>query len=100
MKKLSLLVEDLTVDSFETGGAEPIRGTVRAHGDSSDCSYNTPMYTFCHLTCRVDCGQSAECTPRCPAWATNDCTGGGGGNPTVEVTGCATNCNISCIEPC
>jgi hypothetical protein len=95
MKKLNLLVEDLAVESFETGRAEPIRGTVRAHGDSSDCSFNSPMYTFCNLTCRIDCGESGECTPRCPRGGT-----GGGGNPTIEVTACASNCNISCVEPC
>lgn len=95
MKKLSLHLEELAVESFETGSPEPLRGTVRAHGDSSGCSYNSPMYTFCNLTCKIDCGESGECTPRCPAWTTTT----GGGNETVELS-CDTGCNISCIEPC
>jgi hypothetical protein len=93
MKKLSLQLDDLAVESFETGEPEPLRGTVRAHGDSSDCSYNSPMYTFCNLTCRIDCGESGECTPRCPGWGT------GGGDETHDLS-CETFCQISCQDPC
>lgn len=94
MKKLSLDLDALAVESFETDGAEPMRGTVRAHGDSRDCSYWSPMYTFCNLTCKIDCGESGECTPVCPTGGTT-----GGGGETIDLS-CDTNCNLSGIDPC
>ena len=97
MKKLNLHGEDLSVESFETAGTEPMRGTVRGYGDSSNCSYGTPAYTACRLTCQFECGESEECTPACP----NDGTGGTGGTggASFEVS-CNTGCRITCLVPC
>lgn len=95
MKKLNLHLDELSVESFETAAPDPARGTVRAHGDSSDCSYGSPGYTACRLSCAYDCGESNECTPACP----NGGTGGGGGGQTLEVS-CDTACRLSCAFPC
>ena len=97
MRKLSLHLEDLAVDSFATAPVDGLRGTVRGHGDSSDCSYGSPQYTACEFTCAIACGQSAECTPACP--------GGSGGctNPPTTTTTdptAATACDLSCEFPC
>jgi hypothetical protein len=93
MKKLTLELDDLCVESFETAGPVSLRGTVRAHGDSSDCSYFSPQYTFCDLSCEFACGQSEECTPRCPGG-----TGGGTGTTTdpTPQTFCDLSCEIAC----
>lgn len=98
MKKLVLALEALTVESFETSGVEELRGTVRAHGDSSNCSYYSPHYTFCDLSCEFACGQSEECTPVCPGGTgtsgTTGCTGTTAG-PTPQ-----TFCDLSCEFAC
>lgn len=94
MKKLVLQLEALTVESFETSGTEALRGTVRAHGDSSDCSYYSPHYTFCDLSCEFECGQSHECTPVCPGGG-----GGGTGGTTTDPTP-QTFCDLSCEFAC
>ena len=92
MKKLSLQLEELAVESFETGDAPDPRGTVHGHGDSSNCSYDSPMYTQCRLSCMYECGESADCTPACPG-------GGGGGGGSADPT-CQTHCRLSCAYPC
>lgn len=97
MKKLMLDVDALTVESFETAGPDTLRGTVRAHGDSANCSYYSPHYTFCDLSCEFACGQSDECTPVCP---------GGSGGCTTTGTGTTTGptpqtfCDMSCEFAC
>ena len=80
MKKLSLKLEDLSVESFDTSVAEAPRGTVVGAGFSDttcnqiicDCVTNgrecdSAGDTVCDLTC-ADCG-SADiiCSNTCPA---------------------------------
>ena len=59
MKKLSLDLDELTVESFETIGAEDERGTVVAHG-------STGAEILCHCsgldTCGEDCGSGSSAT--------------------------------------
>lgn len=95
MKKLNLHLEDLSVESFETAAPDEIRGTVRGHNDSTGCSYDSPNYTGCRLSCAYDCGASAECTPECPGGG----TGPGGGGGTYD-NSCDTGCRLSCAYPC
>ena len=95
MKKLSLRLDDLSVESFETADPAPARGTVRAYGDSYDCSYGSPDYTACRASCAYACGESEECTPACPGGG----TGGSGGGQTMDVS-CDTACRASCLYPC
>jgi len=95
MNKLKLTLDDLAVESFQTASAEELRGTVRGFGDSTNCSYGSPMYTACDLSCELECGGSGECTPTCP----NTTTGGGGGSPGPTCypdSGCDLSCEFAC----
>lgn len=58
MKKLSLDLDDMALDSFETvTGDEKPRGTVRAHAsDVTSCI--TWDYETCHWSCQQTCGDS------------------------------------------
>lgn len=94
MKKLTLKLDELSVESFEIAAPRQLRGTVRGHGDSSDCSYGSPMYTACDLSCEFECGQSGECTPACPG-GSGTCGGGGSTDPTCE-TACDLSCEFAC----
>ena len=94
MKKLNLRLDDLSVESFETAAPDELRGTVRAYGDSSGCSYGSPAYTACRLSCAYDCGESEECTPACP-----NGSGGSGGGQTIGDS-CDTGCRLSCRYEC
>jgi hypothetical protein len=94
MKKLNLRVEDLAVESFRTAEADELRGTVRAHDESSWCSYDSPGYTGCRLSCMYDCGESGGCTGDCPGGGS-----GSGGTATQEAS-CNTGCKLSCAYPC
>ena len=100
MKKLNLHVEELAVESFETAGAEPMRGTVRGYGDSSNCSYGSPGFTGCRLTCAFECGESEECTPACPNGGTGGCGTGGTGGTGGSGESCNTGCRITCLAAC
>jgi hypothetical protein len=97
MRKLNLRPDDLAVESFDTADAHEVRGTVDAHGDSADCSYGSPGYTACRLSCAYPCGDSEECTPACPNGGTGGTGGTGGG--TWEQS-CNTSCKLSCAYPC
>ena len=76
MKKLSLHLDDLTVESFDTSAPAPARGTVQGHdhSDPSNCDnsgfcscngYPCDTYT-CRCTdpdtCAYSCGQSCPNT--------------------------------------
>lgn len=99
MKKLNLHLDDLAVESFETGDGDELRGTVRAHGDSAGCSYGSPAYTGCRLSCMYDCGESDDCTPACPNGGGTGGGGTGGGGGSYDVS-CNTGCKLSCAYPC
>lgn len=102
MKKLMLRVEELAVESFETSGADGLRGTVRGYGDSSNCSYGSPNFTGCDMTCEFPCGESDECTPACPPHVTPGCSQtctcpGTGGQPSCDpYTQCDMTCEFAC----
>lgn len=97
MKKLSLRVEDLTVESFRTSDSAAVRGTVQGHlDDSSACSYGSPEYTACDLSCEFECGASGDCTPACPG-GSGGCDGGTVGYPTDHPdSGCDLSCEFAC----
>ena len=47
MRKLELKIEDLAVESFNTAGADPARGTVHAHNsDALDSGCGGCEYTY------------------------------------------------------
>jgi len=52
-KKLSLELEALAVDSFETSAGTGPRGTVNAHDASAGCQPTPPEYADC--TCYASC---------------------------------------------
>ena len=88
MIKLNLKLEELTVESFETSEAEPVRGTVLGHETGTfpqiicGCSYDIGTCdNTCGASCR-SCAQTCGCT-----------TGTGPG--TNDVT-CATGLQIIC----
>ena len=101
MKKLTLQLDDLSVESFETSTQEQLRGTVRGFGDSSNCSYGSPQYTQCDFSCEFPCGESDECTPACPNQSpgcSNTCTCPvTGGLPSCDPY---TQCDFSCEFEC
>lgn len=90
MRKLRLRIDDLEVESFRTAPVESLRGTVRAFDDSTDCSYGSPMYTGCDLTCAFPCDGSGDCTPTCPR------TSGGGGGTAWATCYPDSGCDLSC----
>ena len=85
MKKLSLDLEALAVDSFETGARRARVGTVRAHGETgfdpdstAPCAAGTEAGGTCDTTCRqIIC----TCTQGGEPWQTcdNNCNTGPGG---------------------
>lgn len=91
MKKLSLRLDELAVESFDTLDVEAERGTVEAHD-----SYDSPGYTACKLSCAYPCDESEECTPACPGGG----TGGGGGGGGTMFQSCDTSCRLSCAYAC
>lgn len=95
MKKLSLRMDDLAVESFVTSAPADRTGTVRGHDDSTQCSYGSPDYTLCDATCNLPCAASDECTPTCP-WNTVQC------NPTPPCPGTWLSCDpyTRCDDSC
>ena len=55
MKKLSLEVEALSVDSFETSRGQAPFGTVRGHSEGDDPSNPTPPVELDACTCLAGC---------------------------------------------
>jgi hypothetical protein len=55
MKKLSLEIEALSVDSFETSGGQAPFGTVRGHSEGDDPSNPTPPVELDACTCLAGC---------------------------------------------
>lgn len=85
MAKLSLKLEELTVESFETAEPLPVRGTVLGQETGSEpqiicqCSYDVGT---CDRTCGASC---RSCVQTC------GCTS----DPTGEAT-CATGNQVIC----
>jgi hypothetical protein len=66
MKKMSLKVEDLAVESFDTSGAQPPRGTVVAHDSETDLvSCTSCGQTYCGNSCEFCTGYQT-----CAGWNT------------------------------
>ncbi|HEX6041140.1 hypothetical protein [Longimicrobium sp.] len=86
MKKLALNIEELSVESFDTGNETPVRGTVAANVTTGnqiicECTYDVGS---CDYTCADTCSNS--CGGGC---------GGGTGFCTNDNT-CATGRQIIC----
>lgn len=93
MKKLSLHMDDLAVESFTTTSVAGTQGTVRGFGDSTGCSYGGADYTACARTCQFECGESGECTPTCPGGTTGSGSDpSGGAICTMEDRSCVYQC--------
>lgn len=92
MKKMSLRVEELAVESFETSGKLAQRGTVAAHESETDL-------VSCTSCGQTYCGNSCD---YCSGWNTcNGCTGTGCPtyDPTCEQTApdpVGTCCRLQC----
>lgn len=87
MIKLNLKLEELTVESFETSDAEPVRGTVLGHATGTfpqlicGCSFDIGT---CDTTCGASCRSCVQ-TCGCP-----------GTGPVTNVHTCATGFQIIC----
>ncbi|SOD03398.1 hypothetical protein SAMN05216486_11218 [bacterium JGI 053] len=65
MQKRKLDIDHLTVESFETGDAAAVRGTVRAHGQSEPFQCASGAAT-CLETCEAGVGTCGlSCNPSC-----------------------------------
>ena len=85
MSKLTLKLEDLTVDSFETTAAEKERGTV--FGEQCTCYTNCtcPGCPSCGDTCPATCPMTCDdvsCGGTCQTCYGNTCDG------TCPIDGC------------
>ena len=84
MKKLSLNLEALTVESFETNEAAEARGTVRGHVDTGNLCGGTGFEcepTFEGRTCHGEGGFT--CEYHCTWWPGTTCI-----DPTNDVELC------------
>ncbi|HEX6747645.1 MAG TPA: hypothetical protein VF092_10180 [Longimicrobium sp.] len=97
MRKLTLQLESLAVQSFDTTPASSNRGTVRGAGDTEPYSYET---------CAPDATCGGTCPPECGSDGWGGCGGTAGGcqytqQPTCYGTACDTWCctpNTACGE--
>lgn len=72
MNQKKLRLDDLRVETFEVAPEPRLRGTIRAHDATEECSENGD-------TCDFDCGRSFEQQRECVG--TLSCPGGCGGGP-------------------
>jgi hypothetical protein len=92
MRKLTLEVERLAVESFETDAAVAVHGTVRAHyGTTDPLACETKQGPACGTdqTCDVSCQNCTqtgltECEPTCAGQHTCD--------PSLEPWSCPPDC--------
>ncbi len=101
MKKLSLSLDTLQVESFDTSAAHPARGTVQGNtGYISEC-YCTGGWCAGETAVPCEAGTYAgqTCDSTCNQIACG-CTGGGFLNGTCDVT-CATCHEVeTCYQTC
>ena len=92
MRKLTLDVEQLEVESFSTGGADAANGTVHAH------NHTRGNHVSCWETCGASCGVTCPATCGYTCNAEYTC----GADNTCAATCPCTNTEpyLSCIEPC
>ena len=77
MSKLALKIDDLKVDSFQTGGADGLKGTVRGHDTVEtewctgypECGVSKKGCQTPHNTCYGTCGCSVGCSQNCETQA-------------------------------
>lgn len=62
MKKLSLKLHELAVESFQTGAAGSLRGTVHGRCDTGESCYEGSGEYTCQITCYATC--AATCGER------------------------------------
>lgn len=79
MRKLTLKLEELEVETFATDGQRQAHGTVHAHEDSEEMEYSG--MTYCYPYC-------VSCLPECH-----------GQTPGTEMTYCLPEC-VSCMPEC
>lgn len=97
MKKLTLQVDDLRVESFETVRTEAPRGTVRGNAPTWYCSEQIDCtYDYGCETENVSCGGSCNgsCVDTCGASCNGTCAASCYG--TCEAT--CNSCDYSCYE--
>ena len=94
MRKLTLALDDLTVESFSTEGGRLGLGTVRGNADTDDC---TEAATCITCTCANPCTSDGEATIDAQLCGTAYATacGCGGSGQTVNALSCA-NTGICC----
>ena len=95
MKKLSLDLDQIAVESFATEPARRAHGTVRGH-DLSDTTCNQ-IICDCYTggTCDTDCGQITcddTCANTCGCSAPQICVSG----HTCDLPSCAYTCGDTC----
>jgi len=56
MRKTRLALEDLAVDSFDTGSGRAAGGTVHGHQLTPRCGWDPTHYGTCQGTCVDSCG--------------------------------------------
>lgn len=84
MKKLTLELDQLKVESFSTGADGNVKGTVRAHGNPTDA-----LASDCCWTSGTDANVSD--LGDCPVG------GGGGGGGASHAPSCGATCRITGI---
>jgi hypothetical protein len=103
MRKLTLKLDDLSVDSFDTSAVRREKGTVFGEQCTcwTNCGQNTcPGCYTCDASCNGTCHDSCNGTCDCPSGNTcdwscqaTDCWGYTCGNCTAL----QTNCNEICL---
>jgi hypothetical protein len=68
MQKRKLDIDHLRVDSFETGDAAEVRGTVHAHAtEPTACNQATCGFRTCWDSCDINATCGLSCNPSCIA---------------------------------
>jgi len=95
MKKLSLDLDQLSVESFDTSAVGRPKGTVRGFDITDSTCYEIDCGCISGGTCNTDCGQNT-CDATC-----YDATCAGDSCVNICVTGTAHTCNRpSCFYSC
>ncbi len=90
MKKLSLRLDQLAVDSFATSAAMEPRGTVQAHATQIDPTCG-PENTCGPFTCgNAYCVRDTYDPEFCGSIGCPPCSGGGGPTGQLSCVGCTT----------
>jgi hypothetical protein len=101
MKKLSLKLEELSVESFATGPQPGQRGTVQAHA-TARCNTNVSCQGTCALVCGTYYCVPTEGAATCDIYCTPYTGGTSCNQPCVYTCDNAPSCNPqnTCIQTC